>query len=522
MSNHVFSHNTKPTNPKGRGRQLGVSMFLGLIGTTLGLLVITLSIDASMADLTTTQFLEGLTSTGLQNAMSSLAEVLAAVLGLTLTVVAIVVQLASQRYSPKVADLFMRDPTNLGFFAFMVVSCTYVVLLPAVSGTQTVPQVAFATGLFLCVANFGCLLPYFAHVFAFLRPGNIIDRMEADAERSVAKLRGVTIAKPAELADAQKRVAVAIERISDSCLAAIKMTDRHLALHTVHMLEQLLCNYLRMEPELPENWNVVPRDYFFMLSQEFYDEIVEQRTWVEAKAMYEFEHALRHSLHVRNYDIIGRIAASSRAVGVTAVEIPDSHAVALVIRFFNTYLRHSLNARDVRSIYNILYQYRLLAVELIDNSPEAFERITEHFVYYGKLFQKSNLPFATITVAHDLRALFEASFDMPSIDSGKMLDMILSVGIDEASGDTLIDVRNAQAMLGAFLVEQGAQALASKVREHMQQETPERLLAIRDGLLAIKESKFWEITDRGINFNFVPMERRQHLEPFFAPLLAPS
>ena len=38
----------------------------------------------------------------------------------------------------------------------------------------------------------------------------------------------------------------------------------------------------------------------------------------------------------------------------------DLHALDLSIKFFNTYLRATLNASDIRTAYNILHQYRQL------------------------------------------------------------------------------------------------------------------------------------------------------------------
>src|SRR5664279_1661617 len=55
----------------------------------------------------------------LQNALGNLAQVIAAVLGIAITVVSIVVQLAATRYTSRVAEMFFRDRTNLvvmGFF----------------------------------------------------------------------------------------------------------------------------------------------------------------------------------------------------------------------------------------------------------------------------------------------------------------------------------------------------------------------------------------------------------------------
>src|SRR5829696_2235437 len=58
----------------------------------------------------------------MQNALGSLAQVIAAVLGIAITVVSIVVQLAATRYTSRVADMFFRDRTNLAIMGFFVVA----------------------------------------------------------------------------------------------------------------------------------------------------------------------------------------------------------------------------------------------------------------------------------------------------------------------------------------------------------------------------------------------------------------
>jgi uncharacterized membrane protein len=60
----------------------------------------------------------------MQNALGSLSQVIAAVLGIAITVVSIVVQLASTRYTSRVADLFFRDRINLGVMGFFVVAAS--------------------------------------------------------------------------------------------------------------------------------------------------------------------------------------------------------------------------------------------------------------------------------------------------------------------------------------------------------------------------------------------------------------
>src|SRR5512137_1252165 len=53
-----------------------------------------------------------------QNALANLAQVIAAILGIAITVVSIIVQLAATRYTPRVAEMFFRDRTNLAILTF--------------------------------------------------------------------------------------------------------------------------------------------------------------------------------------------------------------------------------------------------------------------------------------------------------------------------------------------------------------------------------------------------------------------
>jgi len=64
----------------------------------------------------------------LQNELGALAQIIVAVLGIAITVVSIVVQLAATRYTPRIADMFFRDKTNLAIIGFFVVACLNAVL----------------------------------------------------------------------------------------------------------------------------------------------------------------------------------------------------------------------------------------------------------------------------------------------------------------------------------------------------------------------------------------------------------
>ena len=201
----------------------------------------------------------------------------------------------------------------------------------------------------------------------------------------------------------------------------------------------------------------------------------------------------------------------------------ESEAVELCIRFFNTYIRHGLNFRNVRAIYNVLYEYKRFAVSLLESNPNSITPIVEHLVYYGRLANNMGLPFVTVTVAHDVRSICQESYLVGSGDHRSILERFLM--LDQQSEVhseevALVGVRKAQSILGAFFLLHSAKEEADLIRHDMEDESSKRLVAIRDEILAVRQQKFWEITDRGINFDFVEQEMRPLIEAFFDPLIS--
>lgn len=498
--------------------RLAVGLLGGVVGLAVGLLAVAIVADVQIGAMTLDELLAAVRRDGLANAMGSLAEVLAAVLGLSLTVVAIVVQLASARYPAKIVDLFMFDPINVGVFGFMAASCIYVVLVPLLA-VSTPPLIATGIGVGLAVVNFGLLLPYFGHVFAFLEPTNIITRIESRARSMLAAGASGKLAED-KLEVAQQQVAISVERIADNCMAAVSQSDRNLALHSVRTLETFVIGYLDVKPQLPAEWATVDWEFFGTLAQEFVDEIVSQGTWLEAKALMEYERVHRLALAEMS-EVVSQLAASTRKIGQAALEHDDRDVVDLVIRFFNTYIRHGLNARNVRAVYNILYEYRRLAIEVFAWDPALGRQVVEYLVYYGRTANDMGMPFVTVTCAHDVRVLCQDVFSHDGADFDELLRLFLS--LDQPSERkseevALIGVRKAQSILGAFFLQQGDADSAEHIRRDMRHENTARLTAIRDEILSVKERKFWEITDRGHNFDFVDAELRPFVVKFFEPM----
>jgi len=82
-----------------------------------------------------------------------------------------------------------------------------------------------------------------------------------------------------------------------------------------------------------------------------------------------------------------------------------------------------------------------------------------------------------------------------------------------ASGKRVPQVVKAKLELGAFFLEM-VQDEEAKVRKNLSDVSPEAFASLGKELLQVEERCFWEVTDRQVNFEWMPPERRQKVRVF--------
>ena len=70
--------------------------------------------------------------------------------------------------------------------------------------------------------------------------------------------------------------------------------------------------------------------------------------------------------------------------------------------------------------------------------------------------------------------------------------------------------------MATYYLMHGADDLAKTIFEDMKYELPSRLRSIRKELEQIDVPDFWEINDRGVNFDYLEPGRRDRLDEFFS------
>jgi hypothetical protein len=458
----------------------------------------------------------------LQNALGNMAQVVAAILGIVITVVSIVVQLAATRYTPRIADLFFRDRTNLGVLGFFVVACINAVWVSISVDHDFLPRVSVVFMMILVTASLLLMVPYFAYVFDFLDPDHVVGRIQEQAVASaLGRDRG-----PGEVRDRQPRALTGVEQLSDIAVNASSQKDKAMASRAVDAIKDLAVSYLKHKRELPDEWfhvtdRIRQNPDFVALAAESVDDLDRRRVWLEYKILRQYQSIYNESLGEMP-DINLLIAIDTRYIGEAALRASDDETLNLSVKFFNTYLRATLNASNIRTAYNVLNQYRQLTERALEaGMTPLVSDIAFFFKYYAQIAHNLDLGFVTETVAYDLATLCERAFTLGAPSHEPILRLLLEVDKEaesQAQEKSLRGVRKAQAKLASFYLVAGApgEPFARQIFADMKDEQPERLRSICDELLRIEDKDFWEVIDRGTNFDYVDDARKAQLKVFFS------
>src|ERR1041384_6575408 len=170
----------------------------------------------------------------ISDALSGLAGMTAAVLGIVITVVSLLVQLTSERYTG-VAQMFLRDRRNVAVMAYYVVTCVVGVAISLTLHNEFAPRAAvFAM---MCATAFGLImmLPYFAYVFRFLEPVNLVARIEREAATDLAI--AATTRDPDAIIDGQAPALAPLEEVTDITAHWISGKDKIIASRAVDAIK---------------------------------------------------------------------------------------------------------------------------------------------------------------------------------------------------------------------------------------------------------------------------------------------
>jgi succinate dehydrogenase hydrophobic anchor subunit len=371
---------------------------IGLAAIALALVVVIASLDAAQSDKyhSVLQLLSPDAAAAAWT-MSLIGTSEGVAIAIVIVVVVLGIQLTADRYSPRIIDIFVRDPMNLLVLGLFLASIVFTIWMSAEIKADYVPRLGVDTAILLAVVDFTLLLPYVRYMFSIMRAETIIRSLRQRAATAVrrAARNGHDLAPRHAMRDC-------LAQISDIALGSIQEGDTEVCLAAIEALRELMVDtYVPLKAQLDATWFSVDNVDMPGASDQTIAHVDRTHTWVEHTVLSDFLDLIGETPAFRK-EVIHSIARATRSIGEAAIARDDRALEDLVVRFFNTYLRAAMNQRAPTFVYSTFNEYRLLAISAVETRPELLLRVAEHLVSYGRSFDAAGMHFIIGTAAEDV------------------------------------------------------------------------------------------------------------------------
>ncbi len=492
-------------------------------------------------------------------ALKTLAKSSIVVYCLVLTPTLIMLQINSRHLLGVIAEQYFGDTQVYAMLMFYTTTCVFVQVahFVSLSISQSPRQVLTMLSMITVFVEILLLFPYFATLFEFLDPHKVVGRMLVKLCVSIEAVELTLTAQPSKkvVTQQQQYVSRVIQQLTGFAGASIMDKDKHNFTNVVRVLCTFVDSYMQVKGILPEQWFdattrcIRTSQDFSPLEQKHIMEMKEKRSWVEAMVLRQFVQLFAESMdHMEDGCLL--VAIETVKIGQRAIEHRDAIVLALIVDIFNTYVRNCLNKRNIRSAYNTLHQYRQFAELLIVSQNKGSGlaslavQVAKHMRYYASVASSMgpSLAFVVETIAFDIASMCQTAF-LLSFDNNFTSDRILrellsmfdflhlpAARYKDVSEDPEC-FKNAMCKEFAANVDSIGRACSTVATLFMEHDEKVRayaialkfrgvynypaLLRIRNKLESVVERDFWEINDRGANFDYLPDSRRKHLAEFF-------
>ena len=282
-------------------------------------------------------------------------------------------------------------------------------------------------------------------------------------------------------------------------------------------LERAARAYWRLKGSLPPAWFPAEADLFLGFSSMEVSAISANRIWIEMKLLWQLRGILSAAVP-RTHDVADTVARALRHLGQEEPALSDPALRELVVDYFNTFLRLAIWRRDAHSAFSLFDDYQRYAENLNDRQPALALQIAYYFEYYGQLARDNEMSFIVEAAAHDLGRLAWHAWQSGAPNRQKLLERFLH--FDVKTTPPLPGVKKAQAILASQLLVAGQAEAAELIERHFVGLDPAFVAELADDLRHVRQEKFWEISERRVNLDYVPDPQREKLREFFEKLTA--
>jgi len=441
--------------------------------------------------------------------LSPMARAYNNILAMLLATVGLAIPLTANMHTPKLIDMFLRDRINQVMLIFGALGAAHVLWVDYLIGPGFAPVWSYRLAILGAMVGWVFLIPYFFYVVRFLDPSNILGRLKGHVLLVVDR----AAAGKDHVATAHDEVRDQVQQIGTLVLKSIDRGDRGVAAEGIWALKQILDHYRPLKPRMPDVWFTVQRRDLVGLSWEALEMLNADRTWFEHQVLWQMFLAYENALD-KARDAISALSDAARIIALRSAAAGDDKALELTLKFFNNFLREGIKKKDTHAVYDLFYQYRQLACELCDH-PALLQRIGYYLRHYAQFALDNGVTFVPQILAFDLGTVVTRAYERNCPAASSLLDDLLALK-HLAGVEPLSLIVKAKVIVGASLLEGGRTAEVERVRANLAEVPEPTLQQVERELLTLDDRSFWEVTDRQVNFEWVPPERRAAVQRFLA------
>ena len=430
--------------------------------------------------------------------------------GVTLSIVLICVmfgiQTTSSRYSPRIIEIFTRNPLNALVLSFSLASILYTFLVRSEIKANYVPMTSVAVAEVLALINFAILFPYVIYVFEVMRAETLVGQIMRRARRSLKH---------------RTRLMTSIAQVTDIAFGSIQLGDMPVAVLCIEVLGQFLArDYVPAKKKMNADWFKVGHTELPGASDQIIAEVNRAHTWFEYLVMSSFVDMVGLT-PVHRKEAVHAIAVATRNVGLAAIDIGDPEVAEMCVRFFNTYLRTAINRSAPTFASGIMNEYRRFAIGALEWRRDLAVEAAAHLLRYGRHFDEAGMPAIFGAAAEDVADLaIEARVRDPQV-SYRLAQLLVRNLLDlipNARPIGLNGLFKGVAKLTCWAMAADEKDIAHVLVEGIAAAPPDFVDAALSRMEAVSNGLFWEVNERVISFDWLEQPLREEIPRLRAAL----
>ena len=271
--------------------------------------------------------------------------------------------------------------------------------------------------------------------------------------------------------------------------------------------------YFPVKKNLRPEWFKVAHAELPGASDQIVAEVNRAGTWFAYTVMSSFVDMVGLTpLHRK--EAVYAIAVATRKVGLAAIEAGDSEVAELCLRFFNTYLRATINRSAPTFASGIMNEYRRYAIGALEWRRDLAIEAASHLLRYGRHFDEAGMPAIFGAAAEDVADLaIEARVRDPQVSFrlAQLLVINLLELIPNARPIGLNGLFKGVAKLTCWAMASDEKDIAHALVEGIAAAPPDFVEAALIRMESMQNGLFWEVNERVISFDWVEQSLRDQI-----------